>query len=119
MVGYNCFSGKFSCSKLRYVLLMVFQVIMCVFPLLVHSYRVQEPKRRSVQHPSDIELLLRDYQRAREETKTEIAKARDKLRERAEQEKRRIREQIFSQLQKVSIILKVCIILNSWDFLCM
>ncbi|RMC00515.1 hypothetical protein DUI87_23129 [Hirundo rustica rustica] len=63
--------------------------------------RVQEPKRRGVQHPSDIELLLRDYQRAREETKTEIARARDKLRERAEQEKRRIREQIFSQLQKV------------------
>lgn len=47
--------------------------------------------------------MLRDYQKAREETKTEIARARDKLRERAEQEKRRIREQIFSQLQKVSI----------------
>lgn len=47
--------------------------------------------------------MLRDYQRAREETKTEIARARDKLRERAEQEKRRIREQIFSQLQKVSV----------------
>lgn len=55
-----------------------------------------------IQHPSEIELLLRDYQRAREETKTEIARARDKLRERAEQEKRRIREQIISQLQKVS-----------------
>lgn len=73
------------------------------FPPLTYLYRVQEPKRRSIQHPSDIELLLRDYQRAREETKTEIARARDKLRERAEQEKRRIREQIFSQLQKVSI----------------
>lgn len=86
------------------------------FLLLVHPYRVQEPKRRSIQHPSDIELLLRDYQRAREETKTEIARARDKLRERAEQEKRRIREQIFSQLQKVSIILKVYIVLKFSGF---
>ncbi|KAJ7403183.1 stAR-related lipid transfer protein 9 [Pitangus sulphuratus] len=67
---------------------------------VVENTRVQGPKRRSIQHPSDIELLLRDYQRAREETKTEIARARDKLRERAEQEKRRIQEQIFSQLQK-------------------
>ncbi|NXB86372.1 STAR9 protein, partial [Vidua chalybeata] len=73
---------------------------------VVENTRAQEPKRRSVQHPSDIELLLRDYQRAREETKTEIARARDKLRERAEQEKRRIREQIFSQLQKEEARLK-------------
>ncbi|XP_037249495.1 stAR-related lipid transfer protein 9 [Falco rusticolus] len=72
---------------------------------VVENTRVQEPKR-SIQHPSDIELLLRDYQRAREETKTEIARARDKLRERAEQEKRRIREQIFSQLQKEEARLK-------------
>lgn len=80
----------------------LFQVSIHVFPL-TYPYRVQEPKRRSIQHPSEIELMLRDYQRAREETKTEIARARDKLRERAEQEKRRIREQIFAQLQKVSI----------------
>ncbi|XP_018763162.3 LOW QUALITY PROTEIN: stAR-related lipid transfer protein 9 [Serinus canaria] len=73
---------------------------------VVENTRVQEPKRRSIQHPSDIELLLRDYQRAREETKTEIARARDKLRERAEQEKRWIREQIFSQLQKEEARLK-------------
>ncbi|NWR58214.1 STAR9 protein, partial [Bucorvus abyssinicus] len=73
---------------------------------VVENTRVQEPKRRSIQHPSDIELLLRDYQRAREETKTEIARARDKLRERAEQEKRRIREQVFSQLQKEEARLK-------------
>ncbi|NXS43081.1 STAR9 protein, partial [Balaeniceps rex] len=73
---------------------------------VVENTRVQEPKRRSIQHPSDIELLLQDYQRAREETKTEIARARDKLRERAEQEKRRIREQIFSQLQKEEARLK-------------
>ncbi|NXB99167.1 STAR9 protein, partial [Orthonyx spaldingii] len=73
---------------------------------VVENTRAQELKRRSIQHPSDIELLLRDYQRAREETKTEIARARDKLRERAEQEKRRIREQIFSQLQKEEARLK-------------
>ncbi|NXF07268.1 STAR9 protein, partial [Smithornis capensis] len=72
---------------------------------VVENTRVQEPKR-SIQHPSDIELLLQDYQRAREETKTEIARARDKLRQRAEQEKRRIREQIFSQLQKEEARLK-------------
>ncbi|NWH78055.1 STAR9 protein, partial [Piaya cayana] len=73
---------------------------------LVENTRTQEPKRSSIQHPSDIELLLRDYQRAREETKSEIARARDKLRERAEQEKRRIWEQIFSQLQKEEARLK-------------
>ncbi|NXI40167.1 STAR9 protein, partial [Galbula dea] len=73
---------------------------------VVENTRVQEPKRSSIQHPSDIELLLRDYQRAREETKSEIARARDKLRERAEQEKRRIREQMFSQLQKEEARLK-------------
>ncbi|NXK71414.1 STAR9 protein, partial [Amazona guildingii] len=73
---------------------------------VVENTRVQEPKRRSIQHPSDIELLLRDYQRAREETKSEIARARDKLRERAEQEKRRIRERMFSQLQKEEARLK-------------
>ncbi|KAM9556345.1 stAR-related lipid transfer protein 9 isoform 1-T1 [Guaruba guarouba] len=73
---------------------------------VVENTRVQEPKRSSIQHPSDIELLLRDYERAREETKSEIARARDKLRERAEQEKRRIREQIFSQLQKEEARLK-------------
>ncbi|NXA44380.1 STAR9 protein, partial [Nothocercus julius] len=75
---------------------------------VVENTRVQEPKR-SVQHPSEIELLLRDYQRAREEAKTEIARARDKLRERAEQEKRRIREQIFSQLQKEEARLKTLV----------
>ncbi|XP_071600726.1 stAR-related lipid transfer protein 9 isoform X1 [Heliangelus exortis] len=73
---------------------------------VVENTRVRESKRRSIQHPSDIEVLLRDYQKAREETKNEIARARDKLRERAEQEKRRIREQIFSQLQKEEARLK-------------
>ncbi|KAH0620649.1 hypothetical protein JD844_021316, partial [Phrynosoma platyrhinos] len=72
---------------------------------VVENTRVQEPKMR-IQHPSEIELLLRDYQRAREETKSEIARARDKLRERAEQEKRRIREQLHSHLHKGEAKLK-------------
>ncbi|KAM7163351.1 stAR-related lipid transfer protein 9 isoform 3-T3 [Macrochelys suwanniensis] len=76
---------------------------------VVENTRVQEPKRRINQYPSEIELLLRDYQRAREEAKTEIARARDKLRERAEQEKRRIREQIFSHLQKEEAKLKTLV----------
>ncbi|XP_039392897.1 stAR-related lipid transfer protein 9 isoform X1 [Mauremys reevesii] len=76
---------------------------------VVENTRVQEPKRRISQYPSEIELLLRDYQRAREEAKTEIARARDKLRERAEQEKRRIREQIFSHLQKEEAKLKTLV----------
>ncbi|XP_039744304.1 stAR-related lipid transfer protein 9 isoform X4 [Pteropus medius] len=53
---------------------------------------------RSAHPPSDIELMLREYQRAREEAKAEIARARDRLRERTEQEKLRIRQQIISQL---------------------
>ncbi|XP_077178851.1 stAR-related lipid transfer protein 9 isoform X2 [Paroedura picta] len=75
---------------------------------VVENTRVYEPKMR-IQHPSEIELLLRDYQKAREETKTEIARARDKLRERAEQEKRRIQEQLFSQLQKEEMKLKTLV----------
>uniref|UniRef100_A0A670HZV7 StAR-related lipid transfer protein 9 n=1 Tax=Podarcis muralis TaxID=64176 RepID=A0A670HZV7_PODMU len=74
---------------------------------VVETTRIQEPKK--IQHPSEIELLLRDYQRAREETKMEIARARDKLRERAEQEKRRIREQMHSQLQKEETKLKTLV----------
>ncbi|XP_037358206.1 stAR-related lipid transfer protein 9 isoform X2 [Talpa occidentalis] len=53
---------------------------------------------RSSHLPSDIELLLQDYRRAREEAKVEIAQARARLRERTEQEKLRIRQQIVSQL---------------------
>ncbi|XP_068194414.1 uncharacterized protein stard9 isoform X2 [Antennarius striatus] len=45
------------------------------------------------QYPSDIEQLLRDYSRAREEAMTEIAKARERLRERTEQERRRLQQQ--------------------------
>ncbi|XP_077395363.1 uncharacterized protein stard9 [Festucalex cinctus] len=47
-------------------------------------------------YPSDIEQLLRDYGRAREEALSEIAKARERLRERTEQEKRRILQQALS-----------------------
>uniref|UniRef100_A0A670Y6C4 Kinesin motor domain-containing protein n=1 Tax=Pseudonaja textilis TaxID=8673 RepID=A0A670Y6C4_PSETE len=75
---------------------------------VVQNTRVHEPKIR-IQHPSEIEQLLREYQRAQEETKTEIARARDKLRERAEQEKKRIREQIYSQLQKEETKLKTLV----------
>ena len=45
--------------------------------------------------------MLQEYQRAREEAKVEIAQARDRLRERTEQEKLRIRQQIISQLLRV------------------
>ncbi|XP_072479675.1 stAR-related lipid transfer protein 9 isoform X2 [Notamacropus eugenii] len=68
---------------------------------VVETTRSLEPVSDARGHqPSDIEVLLRDYQRAREETKMEIARARDRLRERAEQEKQRIRQQIVSQLQR-------------------
>ncbi|XP_036592586.1 stAR-related lipid transfer protein 9 [Trichosurus vulpecula] len=68
---------------------------------VVETTRNLEPVSDAGGHQSsDIEVLLRDYQRAREETKMEIARARDRLRERAEQEKQRIRQQIVSQLQR-------------------
>uniref|UniRef100_A0A4X2KIC9 Kinesin motor domain-containing protein n=1 Tax=Vombatus ursinus TaxID=29139 RepID=A0A4X2KIC9_VOMUR len=68
---------------------------------VVETTRKPEPVSDARGHQlSDIEVLLRDYQRAREETKMEIARARDRLRERAEQEKQRIRQQIVSQLQR-------------------
>ncbi|XP_008583470.1 PREDICTED: stAR-related lipid transfer protein 9 [Galeopterus variegatus] len=63
---------------------------------VVETTRSQES--RSARPPSGIELMLRDYQRAREEAKVEIARARDRLQERTEQEKLRIRQQIISQL---------------------
>lgn len=56
-----------------------------------------EPPRGAGQCPPDIEQLLRDYSRAREEAKTEIAKARERLRERTELEKQRIQQQTLSQ----------------------
>lgn len=65
-------------------------------------HRVPHPPRTDAQYPTDIELLLRDYSRAREEAKTEIARARIRLRERTEQEKRRLEQQALSQSLKVS-----------------
>lgn len=46
------------------------------------------------QCPTDIELLLRDYGRAREEARTEIARARERLKERTEMEKKRLQQEI-------------------------
>ncbi|GLD47849.1 stAR-related lipid transfer protein 9-like isoform X1 [Lates japonicus] len=64
---------------------------------VIDSTRIPNPPRGEAQYPSDIEQLLRDYGRAREEARTEIAKARERLRERTEQEKRRIQQQALSQ----------------------
>ncbi|KAG8560934.1 hypothetical protein GDO81_015186 [Engystomops pustulosus] len=63
---------------------------------VVDHTRIQVPKSRS-QCPSEIEVMLKDYQKAREEAKTEIAKARDKLRERAEMERRRLQQGSLSK----------------------
>nr|XP_042108974.1 stAR-related lipid transfer protein 9 isoform X5 [Ovis aries] len=65
---------------------------------IVETTRSSGSASRSSHPPSDIELMLQEYQRAREEAKVEIARARDRLRERTEQEKLRIRQQIISQL---------------------
>ncbi|XP_053488194.1 stAR-related lipid transfer protein 9-like [Ictalurus furcatus] len=67
---------------------------------VVEMSRVPDPPRREGQYPTDIELLLRDYSRAREEAKTEIARARVRLRERTEQEKRRLEQQALTQSVK-------------------
>ncbi|PIO14531.1 hypothetical protein AB205_0097840, partial [Aquarana catesbeiana] len=67
---------------------------------------IQEPKRRPSQCPSEIEAMLKDYQKAREEARTEIARARDKLRERAELEKRRL---LQSTLQKEDTKMKTLV----------
>ncbi|XP_073466473.1 stAR-related lipid transfer protein 9 isoform X2 [Aquarana catesbeiana] len=73
---------------------------------VVDSTRIQEPKRRPSQCPSEIEAMLKDYQKAREEARTEIARARDKLRERAELEKRRL---LQSTLQKEDTKMKTLV----------
>lgn len=67
---------------------------------VIDSTRISDPARGEGQCPSDIEQLLRDYSRAREEARTEIAKARERLRERTEQEKRRLQQQALSQEAK-------------------
>ncbi|KAM9433425.1 uncharacterized protein stard9 isoform 2-T2 [Salvelinus alpinus] len=62
--------------------------------------RIPDPPRGEGHCPSEIEQLLRDYGRAREEARTEIAHARERLRERTEQEKRRLQQQALSQVVK-------------------
>ncbi|XP_077945787.1 uncharacterized protein stard9 isoform X2 [Gasterosteus aculeatus] len=59
--------------------------------------RIPPPPRGESHCPSDIKQLLRDYGRAREEARTEIAKARERLRERTEQEKKRLQQQALFQ----------------------
>ncbi|CAG5866678.1 unnamed protein product [Menidia menidia] len=67
---------------------------------VIDSTRLPDPQREEGQYPSDIEQLLRDYGRAREEARTEIAKARERLRERTELEKKRLQQQALSQEMK-------------------
>ncbi|XP_037342358.2 uncharacterized protein stard9 [Pungitius pungitius] len=63
----------------------------------IDGTRIPPPPRGESHCPSDIKQLLRDYGRAREEARTEIAKARERLRERTEQEKKRLQQQALSQ----------------------
>ncbi|XP_074249887.1 stAR-related lipid transfer protein 9 isoform X9 [Saimiri boliviensis] len=65
---------------------------------VVETTRSPESVSRSAHPAFDVELMLRDYQQAREEAKLEIARAQDRLRERTKQEKLRIHQQIISQL---------------------
>ncbi|XP_042798188.1 stAR-related lipid transfer protein 9 isoform X1 [Panthera leo] len=65
---------------------------------VVETTRSPGSASRSAHPASDIALMLQEYQRAREEAKVEIARARTRLQERTEQEKLRIRQQIISQL---------------------
>ncbi|KPP71383.1 stAR-related lipid transfer protein 9-like [Scleropages formosus] len=67
---------------------------------VVTSTSTTPPSKQEGACPSEIELLLQDYGRAREEARMEIARARDRLRERAEQEKRRLQQQALSQFLK-------------------
>ncbi|XP_072314304.1 uncharacterized protein stard9 [Eucyclogobius newberryi] len=63
---------------------------------VTHSTSTPDPGPEETRCPTDIEQLLRDYSRARDEARSEIAKARERLRERTEQEKRRIQQQALS-----------------------
>ncbi|XP_069773442.1 stAR-related lipid transfer protein 9-like isoform X2 [Narcine bancroftii] len=67
---------------------------------IVEITRTRAVAKAPQETPSEIESLLRDYQKAREETKAEIAKARDKLRARAEKEKCRLQQEMFLMLLK-------------------
>lgn len=64
---------------------------------VVDSTRVPDPPKGESLFPSEMEQLLRDYGRARQEARTEIARARERLRERTEQEKRRLQQQAMTQ----------------------
>ncbi|XP_013886956.1 stAR-related lipid transfer protein 9 isoform X2 [Austrofundulus limnaeus] len=66
-------------------------------PQVIDSTRLTDPPIGEAQFPPDIEQLLWDYGRAREEAKTEIAKARERLRERTELEKKRLQQLAVSQ----------------------
>ncbi|XP_051884022.1 uncharacterized protein stard9 isoform X3 [Pristis pectinata] len=74
---------------------------------IVENTRTRAVVKAPQETPSEIEILLRDYQKAREETKAEIAKARDKLRARAEKEKCRLQQEIILQLLKEERLRKV------------
>uniref|UniRef100_A0A8C8C792 START domain-containing protein n=2 Tax=Oncorhynchus tshawytscha TaxID=74940 RepID=A0A8C8C792_ONCTS len=65
---------------------------------VVTSRMIPDPPRGEGEYPPEIEHLLRDYGRAREEAMTEISRARERLRERTEQEKRRLQQQTLSQM---------------------
>ncbi|XP_060684622.1 uncharacterized protein stard9, partial [Hemiscyllium ocellatum] len=67
---------------------------------LVESTQTQAAVKGREESTSEIEHLLRDYQKAREEAKMEIAKATDKLRARTEMEKCRLQQQMITQILK-------------------
>uniref|UniRef100_A0A8C9BFF6 START domain-containing protein n=1 Tax=Phocoena sinus TaxID=42100 RepID=A0A8C9BFF6_PHOSS len=81
---------------------------------VVETTRSPRSVSRSPHPPSDIELMLREYQRAREEAKVEIARARARLREQTEQEKLRIRQQIVCQLLREGEKLHTLAASSSW-----
>ncbi|XP_066885182.1 stAR-related lipid transfer protein 9 isoform X2 [Kogia breviceps] len=81
---------------------------------VVETTRSPGSASRSPHPPSDIELMLREYQRAREEAKVEIARAQARLREQTEQEKLRIRQQIGCQLLREEEKLHTLAASSSW-----
>ncbi|XP_026939850.1 stAR-related lipid transfer protein 9 isoform X3 [Sagmatias obliquidens] len=81
---------------------------------VVETTRSPRSVSRSPHPPSDIELMLQEYQRAREEAKVEIARARARLREQTEQEKLRIRQQIVCQLLREEEKLHTLAASSSW-----
>ena len=72
-----------------------------VFLCLQSTPRVPDPPKDEGHYPSEIQQLLRDYGRAREEACSEIARARDRLRQRTELEKRRLQQQAMAVATKV------------------